>query len=263
MWKITNYNNLFNLKSCQIFAFLSHNSSGRGGSGPEIFCNFLPANQLIMTSRLALFPLQTVVFPGEKVPIHIFEERYKQLIRDCEITGMTFGMAAFIDNKLEYGTEVELENVVQSYESGAKDVICRGRRVFRIEEFEHQENGKIYAGGDVQFLEDKDDADEVQKKQLADLIFELYVHLEVPPPRIDYETFRSYTLAHKIGLSLQQEYTLLKMTSEKDRQSFLINHLTITIPIVQEMNRTKNIIELNGHFRNYDPLDFKEYKWKA
>ena len=215
-----------------------------------------------MTSRLALFPLQTVVFPGEKVPLHIFEERYKQLISDCELTGMTFGIAAFLNNNLEYGTEVELEHVVQSYESGAKDIICRGLGTFRIHEFEHRENGKIYAGGDVEFLEDVDDADEVQKKQLIDLIFELYIHLEVPPPNIDKEEFRSYTLAHKIGLSLQQEYTLLKMASEKERQEFLTNHLTITIPIVQEMNRTKNVIELNGHFRNYDPLDFQEFRWK-
>ena len=216
-----------------------------------------------MTSRLALFPLKTVVFPGEKIPIHIFEDRYKQLIHDCEISGMTFGMAVYHNNRLEYGTEVELENVIQSYESGAKDIICRGLRVFRIRDFENQENGKIYAGGDVEFLQDKDDGDEVQKRQLLDLIFELYVHLEVPPPQVAFGDFKSFTLAHKIGLSLQQEYTLLKLASENERQAYLINHLTITIPIVQEMNRTKNVIELNGHFRNYDPLDFEEFRWKV
>lgn len=216
-----------------------------------------------MTSRLALFPLQTVVFPGEKVPLHIFEDRYKQLIQDCELTGMTFGMAVYLNNRLEYGTEVELEHVVQSYESGAKDVICRGLRVFRIRDFENKANQKDYAGGDVEFLENEEDGDEVQKKELVDLISELYLHLEVPPPKINFKEFRSFTLAHKIGLSLQQEYTLLKLTSEKRRRAYLINHLSITIPIVQEMNRTRNVIELNGHFRNYDPLDFEEFRWKV
>ena len=216
-----------------------------------------------MTSRLALFPLQNVVFPGEKLPLHIFEERYKQLIHDCEETGITFGIPAYLNNKLQYGTEVELKQIVNSYPSGAKDVVCQGLKVFRIREFEHMEKDKIYAGGDVEFLDDIDDADEEQKQQLIDLIAELYLHLEVPPPQIDIESFRSYTLAHKIGLSLEQEYALLKMTSEKDRQAFIINHLCITIPIVQEMNRAKHTIELNGHFRNFDPLDFREFRLKT
>lgn len=213
-----------------------------------------------MTTRLALFPLQNVVFPGEKLPLHIFEERYKQLIKDCEDTGITFGIPVYLNNRLEYGTEVELSIVAKSYPSGAKDVICKGLRVFKIKEFDHHEKGKIYAGGDVEFLEDIDNPEEEQISQLIDLITELYVHLEVPPPNIDRETFRSYTLAHKIGLSLQQEYTLLKQKSEKERLSYLINHLLITIPIVQEMNRAKYVIELNGHFRNFDPLDFREFR---
>lgn len=216
-----------------------------------------------MVSRLALFPLQTIVYPGEKLPLHIFEKRYKQLIEDCENSGITFGIPVYMDNHLEYGTEMELVHTMRKYESGARDVICQGLRVFRITEFDHNEKEKLYAGGDVEFLQDEDDSTETLKNQLLELIFELYVHLEVPRPVIDLPSFRSYTLAHKIGLSQQQEYSLLKITSEKTRQEFLINHLLITIPIVQEMNRTKQIIELNGHFRNYDPLDFREFRLRT
>ncbi|MCX2839004.1 LON peptidase substrate-binding domain-containing protein [Salinimicrobium sp. MT39] len=216
-----------------------------------------------MKSRLALFPLQSVVFPGEVLPLHIFEPRYKELIDDCESTGIKFGIPTYIENNLEYGTEMELIETVRRYESGARDIICKGARVFRVLEFAHNEAGKMYAGGDVEFLPDKDDASQTLKEQLLNLIFELYVHLEVPRPKIDIPNFRSYTLAHKIGLPLQQEYTLLKLTSEKERQEFLINHLTITIPILQEMNRAKQVIELNGHFRNYDPLDFQEFRLRT
>lgn len=216
-----------------------------------------------MIARLALFPLQSVVYPGENLPLHIFEKRYRQLIEDCETSGIHFGIPIYMNNQLEYGTEMELTKVVRDYDSGAKDVICKGLRVFRIREFDHNEAGKFYAGGDVEFLKDRDDSTETLKAQLLDLIYELYVHLEVPRPKIDIPSFRSFTLAHKIGLSLQQEYSLLKLTSEKARQEFIINHLLITIPIVQEMNRTKQIIELNGHFRNYDPLDFKEFRLKS
>lgn len=213
-----------------------------------------------MVSRLALFPLEKVVFPGEKLPLHIFEPRYKQLIEDCETSGVTFGIPIFMDNNLDYGTEMELLKVVKKYDSGAMDIICRGIRVFKIHNFQHNEEGKFYAGGDVEFLPNKDDATETMKNQLLELIYELYVHLEVPRPKIDLASFNSFTLAHKIGLSVEQEYTLLKLTSERARQEFLINHLLITIPIIQEMNRTKQTIEFNGHFRNFDPLDFTEFK---
>lgn len=216
-----------------------------------------------MTSRLALFPLQSVVYPGENLALHIFEKRYKQLIQDCAATGKKFGIPVYVNNHLEYGTEMELSSIERNYESGARDIVCRGLRVFRIREFYHNEAGKYYAGGEVEFPEDRDDSTETLKNQLLDLIFELYVHLEVPRPIIDMPNFRSYTLAHKMGLSLEQEYSLLKLTSERARQEYLINHLLITIPIIQEMNRTKQVIELNGHFRNYDPLDFKEFRLKS
>ena len=216
-----------------------------------------------MVSRLALFPLQNVVYPGEMLPLHIFEKRYKQLISECEDSGNHFGIPVYIENQLDYGTEMELVKVVKNYGTGAKDIICRGLRVFRIKSFNHKEEGKFYAGGDVEFLKERDDSTETLKSQLLELIFELYLHLEIPRPKLDIPGFMSYTLAHKIGLSLQQEYSLLKITSEKARQEYLINHLLITIPIVQEMNRTKQIIELNGHFRNYDPLDFREFRLKT
>jgi Lon protease-like protein len=216
-----------------------------------------------MVSRLALFPLKSVVFPGEKLPLHIFEERYIQLIEDCERTENHFGIPVYINDHLEFGTEMKLSKVVRNYDSGAKDIICKGLRVFRVKKFESKEPGKLYAGGDVEFLKDREESTRALKKQLLDLIYELYHHLEVPRPIIDISGFKSYSLAHKIGLSLEQEYTLLKLTSEKARQEYLINHLLITIPIVQEMNRTKQIIELNGHFRNYDPLDFTEFRLRT
>ncbi len=213
-----------------------------------------------MVSKLALFPLRHVVFPGEVLPLHIFEDRYKQLIEDCEASGVTFGIPVYLDNIGNYGTEVALMEIVKEYASGAKDVRCRGLRIFRLREFHRQEKGKIYAGGLVEFLKNKDDGEELEREQLLDLIFELYIHLEVPPPKINPKNFNSYTLAHKLGLSIQQEFTLLKLTSEKARIAYLANHLSITIPIVQEINRAKYVIEMNGHFKHFDPLDFKEFR---
>jgi len=213
-----------------------------------------------MVSKLALFPLQSVVFPGENLPLHIYEDRYRQLIDDCEATGFTFGIPAYIDNRMEFGTEVELTAIVKEYPSGAKDVICKGLRVFRIQRFFQMDFDRVYANGDVEFLDDIDDGEDTQREQLIAMIEELYLHLDVPPPKISAATINSYSLAHKMGLSVEQEYTLLKLNSEKNRLAFLLNHLCITIPIVQELNRTKFTIEMNGHFRNFDPLDFEDFK---
>ena len=64
--------------------------------------------------KIPLFPLQSVFFPGETVPLHIFEERYKQLINDCQNESLTFGIPVFINNTIAYGTEVQLVEVVNS-----------------------------------------------------------------------------------------------------------------------------------------------------
>jgi Lon protease-like protein len=213
-----------------------------------------------MVSELALFPLKTVVFPGEILPLHIFEERYRELIRDCEILNRTFGIPAYIGSSMEYGTEVKLEKVVETYPDGSKDVICEGLRVFRIENFNSRQEGRKYGGGTVRFLTNIYNATAEQREQFTALIKELYVHLEMPAPKISSQSINSYILSHKIGLSLEQEYKLLMLDTEKERLEFLINHLSIIIPVVQEMNRTRAVIEMNGHFKKFDPLDFEDFK---
>ncbi|NNE75958.1 MAG: ATP-dependent protease, partial [Pricia sp.] len=69
-----------------------------------------------------------------------------------------------------------------------------------------------------------------------------------------------YVLAHKMGLSFEQEYQLLQMSKESERLSFIKAHLVTTITVLKEVERTKKTIKMNGDFRNFDPLDFKEFK---
>ena len=63
-----------------------------------------------------------------------------------------------------------------------------------------------------------------------------------------------------MGLSFQQEYELLLMTKETDRLNFIKSHLEATTNILIEVNRTKDVIEMNGHFKNFDPLNFQDFK---
>ena len=101
--------------------------------------------------KLPLFPLQSIFFPGETVPLHIFEERYKQLIWDCRNEAATFGIPVYIFDSIHYGVEVQLVEVVNTYDNGEMDVTCVARQVFRISNFQAQMEGKLYAGGDIEF----------------------------------------------------------------------------------------------------------------
>ncbi len=207
---------------------------------------------------LPLFPLQLVVYPDERLPLHIFEERYQELIRDCEDEGLTFGVPTYIDNNLDYGTEVSLKKIAKRYPGGESDVVCTGVRVFRIENFYNTLPDKLYAGGEVTFLDDDPATAIGLQEELLVAIDDLYNELNIEDAPSFELPVVSYQVAHKVGLSLDQEYHLLKLASEKERLNYIIGHLTITIPVVKQMNRTREVIKLNGHFKNFDPLDFED-----
>ena len=209
-----------------------------------------------------MFPLQSVFFPGEKVPLHIFEERYKQLINDCRSEAITFGIPVYIHDSITYGTEVQLMEVVTTYESGAMDVVCVARQVFKVLTFDNEMEGKSYAGGIVQFLDNVNDGDKKIKQEVLSKIENLYNLMDVPFSPMSADLFNSYTLAHKMGLSFEQEYELLQLSRESERLSYIKAHLSDTIQVLKEVNRTKELIDMNGHFRNFDPLDFKDFKQK-
>lgn len=211
-------------------------------------------------SQIALFPLQIVVFPGETLPLHIFEKRYRQLLQDVKEEGITFGIPPIVGGKMTYGTEIELVEIVKSYDNGSHDVKCKGKRVFKINEFTNPMQGKLYAGGYVKFLNNINDGKESAKLKVLKLINRLYEVMESPMPKVSPETFTSFTLAHKVGLSVEQELELLHLIYESERLKYLKVHLKHIIPVLEEVNRTKEIIKMNGHFRSFDPLDFKKIR---
>lgn len=210
--------------------------------------------------KIPFFPLQSIFFPGETVPLHIFEERYKQLINDCRAEAITFGIPVFINNKMEFGTEVQLVEVVNTYDGGEMDVVCVARQVFKVLTFDNKMQDKLYAGGIVKLMEYNYEAAVEKKQTILDGIHKLYRMMDVPFKHYKVSEFNSFMLAHKIGLSFEQEYQLLQIPDENDRLNFINLHLTATITVLSEVERAKKIIDLNGHFKNFDPLDFKDLK---
>lgn len=212
-----------------------------------------------MSSRhLPLFPLNLVAFPHEKVNLHVFEPRYRQLVNECLEEQKTFGIPAFIGDRVEkYGTEMRIKSLHRRYDDGRMDIETEGVAVFRLLHFEKLYPGKLYPGGEVEYVEgDETYSDEVLTELIAQvkrLYGLLKMQIELDMRRSDYF---SYELAHKLGLSVEQEYELLTIPSEGERQAYLLRHLKRAIPIVAEMERTKDLVKMNGHFKHFDPLTF-------
>ncbi|NID09965.1 LON peptidase substrate-binding domain-containing protein [Fibrivirga algicola] len=212
-----------------------------------------------MNDLIPLFPLSLVVYPGEDLNLHIFEPRYRQLVSECIDEEKTFGIPAFIDNKLPgYGTEVHVTTLHKRYEDGRMDVKTKGLRIFKLVDFVNPIPDKLYAGGRVQLLEPEDATSAgTYLTPLLERLGRLYDLLQI---ETDYDPTKSplfsYRIAHKVGLSIEQEYDVLTMDTEAERQQFLIRHLDKVIPVVADMERTKDRIKMNGHFKNLDPLTF-------
>ena len=110
--------------------------------------------------RLPLFPLQIVVFPGEEVPLHIFEPRYRQLVRDMNDSGEPFGIAllrrgAQAEETHEIGCTVRIEQT-EPFPDGRFNVMCRGEQRFRIIQ---RLDAAPYWIAEVEFLDDPNDSD--------------------------------------------------------------------------------------------------------
>ena len=205
---------------------------------------------------LPQFPLKIVVFPGEQLNLHIFEPRYKQLINECEAEDRTFGIPAFIEKRvMEIGTEVRLEKIVKRHPNGEMDIRTRGVGLFRIVEFCAQAPGKLYGAAEVSPLPvNERGGDPLQARLLLNRIKELFHRLELNKPvPADPVELRTFPFGHQLGLTLEQEYQLLQLPTESERQTFLIEHLDRLLPLVQEMEEVRRKAKMNGHFRNVIP----------
>ena len=208
---------------------------------------------------LPLFPLELVAFPGEALNLHIFEPRYRELVHDCETQGLTFGIPTFLDGKLRaYGTEMRLTKVEKRYPDGKLDIRTEGIAPFRLLDFDNQADGKQYAGGKVERLswDAAPGAPDLIREALT-LLEEMYEHLNIQRPLPDAATFHTFQIGHHAGLNTEQEFELLQIDTENHRLEYLLEHLTKLMPSVREMANLRRRVQMNGHFKNILPPDFK------
>lgn len=211
-----------------------------------------------MTNFIPIFPLGIVVYPGENLNLHIFEPRYKQLINECYTDAKPFGIPSVINKKVcEMGTLVNVAEISKVHDNGEMDIKTQGVRVFRVLEVINAVPDKLYSGAIVNYPEDPDELGHRELMQkVVNGIRELHKLLKITKEfkKPDKE-LTSYDVAHHAGLSLEEEYELLNLPMEIQRQEYLKRHLSRVLPVIAEMEALKVKIKLNGHFKNLDALD--------
>ena len=210
-----------------------------------------------MTNFIPIFPLAIVVYPGEQLNLHIFEPRYRQLINECFAAKKPFGIPAVIDDKInEMGTLVQVTAISQVYEDGIMDIKTEGLQVFRILETIHELPDKLYSGAIVNYPDNDERGNRMLMNGIVKGIKELHKLLNIEKKFVKPdEELWSYDVAHHAGMSLQEEYELLELMHESQRQEYLKRHLTKVIPVLAEMEILKEKVKLNGHFKNLKGLD--------
>jgi ATP-dependent Lon protease len=204
---------------------------------------------------LPQFPLQIVVYPNENLNLHIFEPRYRQLIAESEEKGITFGIPTFLNQRvMPYGTEIQLLTVEKRHEGGEMDIKTKGIGVYHMEQFINPVPGKLYAGATIRRIETDREYDWGLNEKILGFLMELFDLLDIDKKLPEGPSdFISFDVAHHAGLSIEQEYELLILPTEKERQAMLFEHLEQFLPMVKEMRNLQQRALLNGHFKDLKP----------
>jgi uncharacterized protein len=216
-----------------------------------------------MTFFIPIFPLQIVIFPGEKVNLHIFEPRYKQLIADCVANQKPFGITTVINNKIqELGTTIQQVEIVNSYANGELDITSKGASIFSIIEVIQEVPDKLYMGAIVSAVEQQPNQFAIKRdtvmQELRKLHNRLGLNKQFNKPD---NQLTAFDIAHYVGFTLQQEYDFLSMPQESQQWEFILRHikaLNENVATNKQQNTDISIIEnvqRNGHFRDLSLKD--------
>jgi Lon protease-like protein len=200
-----------------------------------------------MSRLLPLFPLQLVVFPRTRLPLHIFEDRYKEMVGDAIRDGSDFGIVPAKENGiLNAGCSVIVEKVITTYPDGRSDVVTVGQRRFEIL-FLNEE--KPYLRGQVEFFEDE--LDEKVPGLFREKALELYRELAATgearvyaEPLLD-DSQLSFQLAQAIT-DLDFQNRLLHTRSERERLELLISYIEQNMPRMKHAARMRQLAPQNG-----------------
>ncbi len=204
-----------------------------------------------MPDYLPLFPLNVVLFPEMLLPLHIFEERYKEMISGCLRSNSPFGILYSHEDRVEtIGCTAEISQVVKRYPDGRMDLVAAGRERFQVIFFDSE---KAYLRGSVELLSDSEGNQE-PTESLARQTLEVYAQVSMLMGQHDAQEFNSQTsfrgLAFRLASSLPLEngirQRILEARSEDRRLEELAGHLAALIPLLTERQNAAKRAGSNG-----------------
>ncbi len=185
---------------------------------------------------IPMFPLNTVLFPGETTKLYIFEERYKHLVDDCLDNDAAFGIPFLEKGKVKkYGCEVKISRILKTYENGGMDILVEGTNLFRLLEFSEVLRPKLYGAGLIEY---QPISQKISLNNLQDATVNYFG--TVQNKLIDYETVSNltlYSVASALQLTHPEKYRLI---TSPNQQMHLLNLLNFIIHIINAEQQLKD-----------------------
>ena len=202
-------------------------------------------------AEIPLFPLNVVLMPGTPLPLHVFEERYKQMVNECLESETEFGMVlADESGTRRVGCTAKIVELVQRYEDGRMVILVEGSQRF---ELNNVLGGKPYYVGEVEYLEDVLDEDVTTLAEECVALLERVVEaategsvgIEIEPP---YRNL-SFAIAGRIEFELETRQEILELPTEKERLAKVKELLTEAVERLERDKAAREVAEKNGHLR--------------
>ncbi len=203
-------------------------------------------------NRIPLFPLDVVLLPGMPLPLHIFEPRYKIMIRRCLDEQLEFGMILAANNAVATtGCTAEIVQKIRDYPDGRMDILTEGRAIFLLSELHHDQE---YYEGTVEYVADEPSAPDAGTTSQLLSAFELCHQTLFGRPPADTSATEagllSYRLAGQLPVELEKRQELLQMRSENDRRAAVLRWINAFLPKLAASRRAQQRAGGNGHALN-------------
>jgi len=196
-----------------------------------------------------LFPLGIVALPGEVIPLHIFEERYKTMMSECLEADSEFGIVWLADDGLrEIGCACEIEQVLERMDDGRMNLLARGTRPFRVLE---RQGHLAYPAGVVEFVEDRDDEPDPQLLTTARAAYAELVKraTDREPDQEELADMSAYAMAATVDFGLEAKQGLLDLRSENARLGLVTRLFRAAIKRLDFVDRAQARARSNGKVR--------------
>ena len=190
--------------------------------------------------HIPMFPLTLLPLPGELVPLHIFEPRYKQLLQDAEQDDISFGIYFNHEiNTEKLGSLMKLESVIKRYPGGELDIIVKCTALFTLEKLSRTFNTKMYPGGEV--LMQEQESLLIPGPALYHLFAEYMTHRNITN---HFTAFDLFQIANELTLDTHERYKFLISSPDK-KEKFLTTQIKFQLHVLKQEAKSKDVFHLN------------------